>query len=400
MPITRSASLRVAHARACVNATKTTIESLRACTCTPSYYTVHRDVSGRPVKGARVKDRRVAERSLRKLLVAIDEGRVGVGRKARDTWTFRAWADAYLEILARDRGVKGSTIRAYKGTLFYALDSFGALELSTIGATEIRGFVRAIRDADASDATLHKHLRHLGAIFRAAEEDGHIDRNPLTRKFVRDLRLRVPKGDEPYTDLELARLWAQMAKEKLEPVYVMVCKVAVATGARRGELIAASWDDVDLTNHVLHLRHHYDAVDGLVTPKDREARTINLIPPAVALLEAWTAAQGVRPGGSPLFTAPRSGGRLNGRYLTKLVAKAIDDAMLPMVGEGGRTRKPFHAFRSTFARICLERGRQLQWVQAQLGHSDLNLTIGVYGAWSASAMRDEADALETEGLPV
>ena len=41
-------------------------------------------------------------------------------------------------------------------------------------------------------------------------------------------------------------------------------------------------------------------------------------------------------------------------------------------------------------RRMLEQGKHPQWVEAQLGHADLELTITVYGAWSDDAMRAEA----------
>ena len=47
-----------------------------------------------------------------------------------------------------------------------------------------------------------------------------------------------------------------------------------------------------------------------------------------------------------------------------------------------------------FARIALESGAQLTWVQAQLGHSSITLTRDVYGAWSRRAEKLEAQRLD------
>jgi integrase len=333
------------------------------------------------------------------LLVEIDEQRVGVGR--RKSVTFNEWADRYLDEILPLRGVKGSTLRAYSATLdAYARPLFGTLEIDRVGSGELRRFVQKIKETGASDATVYKHVKALGSVLRAAEaeEPPLIDKSPLTRKFVRDLRLRVGSGDEAYTDEELAKLWAAMSTLRYKDVYVTVCKLAVATGARQGELVALDWDDLNLTNRTLRIRRHFDPIDGLVAPKDRDERTVNLTPAAVALLEAWTASEGVRPGDSPIFRAPRSDGRLNGRYLRKLVDKAIEKAGLSDVGEGGRHRRPFHAFRATYTRLCRERGLDPQWVAAQLGHADIALTVGVYGRWADSAMRAEAERLE-DALP-
>jgi integrase-like protein len=232
------ATLRVAHQRACPNASRTSLDSLEGCRCRPSYFTFHRDSTGRPVKGARVRDRQVADRALRKLLVELDEGRAGVGgpprHKAR---TFNEWADEYLGNIERDKGDKRSTIRGYKGTLSYARPVIGTLALDDIGQPELRLIVRKIRDrkGGGADATVHKHLRHLHAILTAAVEEGYATSNPLTRKFIRDLRLRVPRGVEPYTDVELAQLWAKMETLNHQPVYLYVAKAAVVTGARLGQ---------------------------------------------------------------------------------------------------------------------------------------------------------------------
>jgi integrase len=350
------------------------------------------------VKGARVRDRRVADRALRRLLVEIDEGRADQSRPKMIT--FDDWADQYLERLETVSERKATTVRAYKSTLGYARPVLGGLNLTDIGQGEIDRVVRAIRKSKATDATLSKHLRHLSAIFTAAVDDEKLDRNPVSRKFKRDLRLRVPSGTPPFTDAELAALWAALAALKTEDVYVAVAKAATVTGCRVGELCALTWDDLNLTNRTLRIRFTYNGLGALTLPKDGEARTVNLIPPAVALFEQWTAAKGVMPGPSPIFVAPRSGERLNANYLGKILTAAIEQAGIPKAGEDGRPRKPLHSLRASYTRLMLEQGRAPQWVQAQLGHSDANLTLNVYGKWTEEAMRAEADELPGEGFPV
>lgn len=395
MPKTRSATLRVAHQRGCPNFTRTSLDSLMGCACKPAYFTFHRDQHGRPMKGMRVRDRQVADRALRKLQVEIDEGRAGVGRSTRETRTFDQWKAEYLENLERDKGNKASTIRAYKGTLGYAQPALGGLGLDEIGLPELREVVRRIRQRSGSDATLHKHLRHLRAVLTAAVEEGYALSNPLTRKFIRDLRLTVPNRVESYTDVELAKLWPKMDALGYEPVYIAVAKAAVATGARLGELIALDWDDLNLSERELEIRWHYDSVDGKVTPKDGEPRTVYLIEDGgvevingVGLFERWTAHCGVRAGDSPIFPPPRrEGGRLNGQYVSRLVDKARREAGIEAEGEGGRKRKPFHALRGSHTRICRENGYPDEFVQHNLGHSTPILTQRVYGQRSIEALR-------------
>jgi len=60
------------------------------------------------------------------------------------------------------------------------------------------------------------------------------------------------------------------------------------------------------------------------------------------------------------------------------------------MGEGGRKRKPFHAFRASYVWLCREQGVDPQWVQFQLGHRDPGFTLNVYDRWSDAAMQAEA----------
>lgn len=397
----RRANLRVAHQASCPNASQTSIASVKGCKCKPgpSYYTFHRGRDGRPVKGPRVQDRQVADRALRKLQVALDEGRVGQAKRADKT--FDEWAAEYLEILGR-HGRKASTVAAYGPTIRYAQPIFGSLAIREIGNPELRRLVEAVRKNKGRDATVSKHLRHLGAIFTAAVDEELADVNPIPR-FKKGLRLKVVGGVESFTDLELARLWAAMQAIDTEAVYVAICKAAATTGMRQGELIGANLRDLDLLAGRLHVRRHYDRAAGLLTlPKDNEERVLNLIPPARAVFEAWLADQGGRGDDEPIFPAPRSRARINGQYLTRVVEKAMAKAKppIPKVGANGRPRKSFHAFRSTFDRLCREQGRNPEWIQAQLGHSDPRLTLVTYGRWSEEALQAEADRVEAESFPV
>jgi integrase len=393
MSATRSASLRVAHSRSCPNYTRTSLDSLKGCRCKPSYFTAYRDASGRTAKGPRVKDRQVAERALRKLQVAIDEDRVGVARPEKVS--FGEWADRYLAII-EEGTQRGATVRAYRSTIVHARAVFGGVPLTLIGNAELRRFVARVRE-HGGDATVAKHLRQIGAVLSQAVEDGVLDQNPVP-VFRRRLKLNVPKGTPPYSDAEVAQLVARL--EATQSVYAAIVKAAITTGARVGELIALDWGDIDLTARRLKVRRTWDPVDGPQLPKDGAERIVFLTSAAVALLERWTAEQGVRADDEPVFPAPRSGGRIDQRYLHRIVDDALTQAGISKAGEDGRPRKPLHSLRATYTRILREAGVDPSFVQASLGHSTLDLTEGVYGRWGAAAMRATADRVDAERFPI
>jgi integrase len=384
----RAASLQVAHQKGCANQSKTALTSAgkrSGCTCKPSYYVLSRDHSGAKVKSERVRDRKVADSMLNRKQVELDEGRVGVVKQRNIA--FPDWIDEYEAILERRVAVKGETRRAYAVTLRKARAVIGYVDVRAIGQREIRQFHDSIKKDGASDATQIKHLTQLGACLSEAVAEGYADTNPIGAYRKRE-RLRAPSGTPPFTDGEYERLVAAMADE--EPVYVAMVKCAVEIGARVGELVALDWRNVNLTDGTVTIEHTYNPADGLIVPKDRDARTIYLTESGVAAFGAWLEEVGARETGL-VFQAPRSESYVNDDFLRKLVNKAIKSAGIPKLdARSGRPRKPFHSLRATYTRRMLEAGRHPSWVESNLGHSDLRLTMHVYGTWSDEAMRTEA----------
>jgi hypothetical protein len=107
------ASLQATHRRGCGVGkawTPATDDRLRGCTCEPTFYVVVRQ--GSAVKKERAgKNRREAERALRRVAVAEDAGTYEPVRNI----AFTAWADAWLEGLERRRTPCAATARSWTG---------------------------------------------------------------------------------------------------------------------------------------------------------------------------------------------------------------------------------------------------------------------------------------------
>ena len=308
----RKASLRVAHARSCPNATKTALSSVgkaSGCTCTPSYYVFSRDRDGRSVKGARVKDRKTAERALVAAQREIDEGRVGIAKPKNIT--FSEWADVFEEILDT-RIASGElhprTKSSYASTLNRGRDAFVSTYLREIGNPELRRFVEPF--GKLKPASRLRYLRELSACLAVAVGDRYLEVNPVPA-FTRATKLKPPKrGKAPFEDGELERLWTELDKvdKDEERVYLFACRFSAETGLRLGELIALDWTNVDLLNGRVRVEHQWDdGTSALIEPKDREPRVVYLTPYARAVLDEWTAIVGVQTDG-PVFPAPGAPG--------------------------------------------------------------------------------------------
>jgi integrase len=377
------ASLQARHSRNCaLGKSWTTFDAAqkrRGCTCVPLYHVVIRH-EGKLIREPVGQNRKEAER-------ALDARRGDVARKTYrvvEDIAFDEWADRWLVGFTG----KENSRRVYAITINTAKRVFGRTKVRDLRPADIRHLLERIRAErpTVSDATLAKHLRQLGACLQAAITEGYATENPV-RMLHKTARPRTRKAAPSYyTDDELARLWPELADR---PVFLYLAKLAVATGMRFGELAALTWDDVDLLNREIHISATYTYGIGVQPPKSNEPRTVDLTPQAAALVEQWLAESG----GVGLIFEREVGGHLAPHYVTgPVLYPALARAGIPRIGERGRKRD-FHSFRHTFARIALEHGAEITWVQKQLGHSSITLTVDTYGSWARTAEKAQAAKL-------
>jgi integrase len=392
------ASLQARHQRSCKLYPWTPFDKAtkkHGCTCTPGpLLHIHHRVNGKVVREVVGHNRKEAQRALDALRGDVARRRYRVLEEI----AFDVWADRWLD----GHTGKANSKRVYLTTLNYAKAVFGKAKVRDLSASDVRRFLDHIREEDArrrtrsgdetvragkvSPATLAKHLRQLGACLEAAIAEGYAERNPV-RELHKTARPKVAKSRPAYyTDDELARLWPELA---YRPVYQRLCQAAVLTGLRFGELAALEWGDVDLLNRELHVSRTFTSGIGVGSPKSGEPRTIDLTPQASAMFEAWL----VESGDGGLVFEREDGGHLEPRYLTRHVLyPALERAGIPRVGERG-AKRDFHSFRHSFARIALEHGAEITWVQKQLGHSSITLTVDTYGGWARTAEKAQAEKL-------
>jgi integrase len=391
-------TLQARHARSCPQYPKTSFETAtkkHGCTCAPSY-SLRGWHNGKLTWEPVGQNRKEAQRALDARRGDIAQRKYRVVQDVR----FDEWAESWL----KDFTGKANTARVYRHTIDYAKKAFGGTKVRDLTTADVRRFLRTIEQAtverrpkqegepqrEVSPATLAKHLRQLSGCLQAAIAEGYAVENPV-RQLSKSLRPKVGKSKPAYfTDAELARLWPELT---YRPVFTALCKTAVGTGARFGELAALRWGDVDLLNREVHVARTF--VEGLgeqPSTKSGEPRTLDLVPSAASTLEAWYAESG-SPGDDQLVFEREEGGHLTPGYVTRQVLyPALERAGIPRVGERGNKRD-FHSLRHTFARIALEGGAEITWVQKQLGHSSIVLTVDTYGSWARTAEKAQAERL-------
>jgi integrase len=394
------ASLQARHAKDCPRGPWSKTKGAKVgCKCPPGHplYVARYWLEGRnrqQVLGPNLKE---AERELAAITQDVYKRKRGYRPQQDKDATFVEWSSRWL-----DEGQQvENTKRSYKPTFDYAKQAFGDRIVRTLDTDDVRDFLKLVKENGGNQETQARHLRVLGACLQAAVEAGYAERNAA--RFPKTLRPKRQKAKASYfTNAELAALWPKMPAELPTVIYTHVCKLAVTTGMRQGELLALRWGDVHELDKEIHVNRSYVAGIGLKTPKSGEGRTVDLTDAALKVLGEWTKLSGVHKAGDLVFPRPlvdsigreREGGEfIRQSTLTRgVLYPAMTAAKIPREGERGGLRD-FHSFRHTFARIALENGAEITWVQKQLGHSSITLTVDVYGSWARTAEKAQAEKL-------
>jgi integrase len=190
--------------------------------------------------------------------------------------------------------------------------------------------------------------------FTRTDEDRRATIRPLTRTEVSVL-------------LEAAEAHAKSVAA------LLLC--AVRTGLRQGELIGLQWGDVDFHGGFIEVRRAI--VRGqLTTTKTRKVRRVDVTPQLTDRLKqlkdtrTLEAAMSGKPSQDWVFLSPL-GCRWDERNLRRAFYKVLEQAQL--------RRVRFHDLRHTYASLLIQTTAPAKYIQEQLGHASIQVTMDVYG---------------------
>ena len=266
----------------------------------------------------------------------------------------------------------------------HLLPRFGDKRLCDTGTADVQMFVTQKAGAGLAWNTV-KNLRNLvSRIFRTAVEWKLVASNP-----AHGVRLPAKPLARPPQILTVEQ-FRRLLGELPEPVRTMALLCGF-TGVRAGELFAFRWRHVDLERGVLQVRESVHR-GQFGPPKTRHSvRDLPLGNVArAALLEQR---KRVRPS-SPeelLFPSRNGTALCRNNLLKRVVYPACERAKVPRVG--------WHSLRHLHATLLSEAGEPLKVAQAQLGHADLQTTLGIYTQVLPNSQRRAVEKVETLIFP-
>ncbi|TXH38608.1 MAG: site-specific integrase [Burkholderiaceae bacterium] len=197
-------------------------------------------------------------------------------------------------------------------------------------------------------ATLHREWATLGHVLSHAEREWSIPL-PNGNPFRQARKPKVMNAkDRRVTDEEIDAICTASQSEHL----AHLIRLAVETGARRGELLALRWSEIDLKRRTARL--------PAGTTKNGHARVLPLSPRALAVLEAMPR----RPDGKLFDLRPDS--------VTQSFARAVAHAKRGQ-DAGFLEGVTFHCLRHEALSRLAEQGWQATEIASVSGHKTLQL---------------------------
>ncbi len=263
--------------------------------------------------------------------------------------------EAFLEMLAAERGAARNTLLAYESDLsdFASFAGARGSALATAGADTLRGWLARLSGVGIGARSAARKLSALRQFYRFLVREGVREDDPTQLLDSPRLPRALPKY---LTEAEVDALLAAAAALPLAQALVMraALEILYATGLRVSELLALPRTALASDSAVL-----------LVRGKGGRERIVPLSDAAREAAASLTIA--TKPPARWLF--PGRGGHALARQVFARLLKqvALDAGIDP-------ARVSPHVLRHSFASHMLARGADLRSLQLLLGHADIATT--------------------------
>jgi integrase len=321
----------------------------------------------------------------------------GGGLAAQDATVgdlIRLWLD-----LAKGE-LSPSTARGYEWIVAtYILPTLGKVPLARLRTAQLDGFYAQLRSQGGQDGKplSAATVRQAHAILRRALQQGvrwgWISTNPAA--LASPPRVPPPQLHPPDPD-QVIRLVNDAAAS--DPDLGCFLRVAATTGARRGELCALRWRDVDLSARTITItRSVVEAAHGVVVEKEtktRGSRRITIDDETAGALDEQRARATARANacGSELS----SGARVFSREADgskPWVPNDVTKAFIRVRKRVGLDSVRLHDLRHFAATRMLAAGVPVHAVSGRLAHANAATTLGVYAHFVEESDREAAQKL-------
>lgn len=299
------------------------------------------------------------------------------------------------------------TLRSYRDLLRLHVLPFplgGGRTLGTLRVADLhRGHVQALVEGKGSAGYAPDSIRLVFATFRAVCDAAVGDRllraHPADRELVKQLRHLWRRTDTEPKPFTVEQMQAFLAVARQRSAFADLYVIGFATGLRLGELTGLQLGDLPVSDgrRRLHVQRQLGQEASMLHPEPSATKTgkTRFVDASKTLVATWdriasernarAMARAWRP--VPVWTfVTRNGTPCSQRDVQ-------DDFKATVLGAKLPEHLTPHSMRHSFACLHIANGCNPKWLQQQMGHSSIKVTLDYYAKWWNLEDHAAADAL-------
>ena len=271
--------------------------------------------------------------------------------------------------------------------------SIGHIKLQDINVKILEDFYKELRENTTySDKTIQHFYTIITTSLKRAIIWGYIVNNP--NSFIEKPKVRK-KEIQCYSPEEVEKLLECIKNESLK--YQAMIYLAIDSGARRGEIVGLTWNDVDLKKQTLNINKSVQYTKELgifekTTKTQTSDRIIYLSNKTIEILKAYQKEQlenklklGSKWENSKRIFTTIVGGDMHPDTPSQILEKIIKKYNLKRIS--------FHGLRHTSISLQISSGIQAQIISKRAGHSSISTTHSIYSHFFDNEFKEVASAM-------
>ncbi|MBQ7786130.1 MAG: tyrosine-type recombinase/integrase [Clostridia bacterium] len=294
--------------------------------------------------------------------------------------TVRTLYDEYMQ--DKKHNVRETTYDKVRRQLeLIVLPYLADVRLDALNTKKLQTWKDAVGALDTKVSTKQKQFQEFSALLNFAVRRGYLPKNPLSMiGNFKEVYFEKPQDKIQYYTAEQYLEFAAAARASAEErgtviewgMYVFF-SIAFYTGARKGEINALKWSDID--GNILHIRRSIaqklKGEDRETPPKNKSSyRDLQIPSPLMNILNEQKQRQQNMPRWSDDWRICGGTSALRDTTIEKKNVAYAAAANLPHIR--------IHDFRHTHASVLVNEGINIQEIARRLGHSKVEQTWSTY----------------------
>lgn len=309
--------------------------------------------------------------------------------------TFEEYSNIFLKKYCLDN-VSNVTIKSYKQLLSKINPLIGDIKLKKINTYTLDSLYHRLKKGEIKSTrnpeTLLHYYRLINVMFAQAVKWQLVDNNP-NQNTIKPKRM---KSERNFYDIhQIKKLYQCLQNENIK--YKALITLAVDSGARRSEICALKWNDIDFNNRTMLIDNSLKVVNGVVDEEgiknSYSCREITLSNYCIDILKEYKKWQDEykKKNKSRWINENRVFTSINGTHIhpdtcTDILNKIIKKYNLPKI--------TFHDLRHSSTSMLIHSGVDIKLVSERLGHSNTNTTMNIYTHTYKGDKYKSADAID------